>query len=258
MTRPQRRFQVDRIAARVYATRDQLSAAAAAFVAARIQNLVETQGEARVIFATGASQHEFLAALIQVPGVDWLRVTAFHLDEYLGLPADHPASFRHILRERLFNHLPFGAVNLLNGDAPDLAAECSRYANLLAERPVDLACIGIGENGHLAFNDPPADFHTTAPVHVVTLADACRRQQVGEGHFSTLDDVPRQALSLSIPSILDADAISCVVPDARKAAAVRCALEGPVTPDCPASVLRWHDDCTLFLDLESASLLANL
>lgn len=258
MTRPHRRFQVDGVAARVYANKDQLGAAAAAFVAARIQNLVETQGEARVIFATGASQYEFLAALIQAPGVDWLRVTAFHLDEYLDLPADHPASFRHVLRERLFNRLPFGAVHLLNGDAPDRAAECARYANLLAERPVDLACIGIGENGHLAFNDPPADFHTTAPVHVVTLDEACRRQQVGEGHFPTLDDVPRQALSLSIPSILDADAISCVVPDARKAPAVRCALEGPVTPDCPASVLRWHDDCTVFLDLESASLLANL
>ncbi len=152
--------------------------------------------------------------------------------------------------------LPFGAVHLLDGDTPDPEQECRRYASLLAGRTIDVACIGIGENGHLAFNDPPADFDTPNLVHVVTLDEACRRQQVGEGHFATIQDVPQQALSLSIPAILSARAISCVVPDQRKAQAVCCALEGPLSPDCPASALRLHQNCRLYLDFDSASALA--
>ncbi|HLV35774.1 MAG TPA: glucosamine-6-phosphate deaminase [Spirillospora sp.] len=248
------RFRVAGIDARVYNDKIKLGEAAAEHVANCIQDAIREREQARVIFATGASQYEFLAALVgKKDSLDWSRVTAFHLDEYLGLPEDHPASFRRYLRERLFDRLPFGAVHLLDGTAPDPQAEADRYSALLAEGPVDLACIGIGENGHLAFNDPPADFETSALVHIVTLDEACRQQQVGEGHFATFADVPTQALSLSIPAILRAKRISCVVPDRRKAAAVLCALEGPITPDCPASALRQHGHTLLFLDRESAS-----
>jgi glucosamine-6-phosphate deaminase len=250
---PQRQFTVADVEVQIFADKDRLGQAAAIFVADRVQRALAARGEATVIFATGASQYEFLDALVQIQDVDWSQVTAFHLDEYLGLPDTHPASFRRYLRERLFDRLPFDAVHLLDGTAPDPKEECARYAALLAQREIDLACIGIGENGHLAFNDPPADFNTPNLVHVVTLDQACRQQQVGEGHFPSLDAVPEQALSLSIPAIMRADTISCVVPDLRKAEAVRCTLEGPITPTCPASVLRQHDACTLFLDVDSAS-----
>jgi glucosamine-6-phosphate deaminase len=239
----------------VYTDKHQLGAAAAAFVTDIINQALQAKGAARVIFATGASQYEFLDALVNNTQVDWSQVTAFHLDEYLNLPVDHPASFRKYLRERLFNHLSFKAVHLLDGTADDAQAECRRYGALLAEAPIDLACIGIGENAHLAFNDPPADFETSALVHVVNLDDACRMQQVGEGHFPDLASVPTQALSLSIPAILQAKTISCVVPDSRKANAVHCALYGPQTPTCPASILRKHTNTRLYLDIHSAALL---
>ncbi len=238
----------------VYEDKASLGAAAAAFVAGRLREAIAARGAARLILATGASQYEFLAALRMQPDIAWPSVTAFHLDEYLGMDDRHPASFRRYLRERVFDHLPFGQVHLLAGDAADPAAECARYAALLDEAPVDVACIGIGENGHLAFNDPPADFETPARVHVVALDEACRRQQVGEGHFPTLADVPTRALSLTIPAILAARAISCVVPDRRKSEAVRCTLAGPITPACPASALRTHTDVRLYLDRESAAL----
>ncbi len=250
---PHHQLTLHGIAIGVYADKQQLGTAAAAFVAETINQALQSNGTARVIFATGASQYEFLDALVSNTHVDWSRVTAFHLDEYLNLSDDHPASFRKYLRERLFNHLPFQAVHLLDGTAADSSAECTRYAALLAEAPIDLACIGIGENAHLAFNDPPADFDTSSLVHVVDLDEACRLQQVGEGHFPDLAAVPTQALSLSVPAILQAQTISCVVPDARKANAVQCALYGPLTPDCPASALRNHDATRLFLDMQSAS-----
>ena len=239
---------------RVYATKTALGEAAAAHVADIIKQAILIRGQARVIFATGASQYEFLAALVQLKDiVDWKHVTAFHLDEYIGLSDTHPASFRLYLRERLFSLLPFKTVHLLDGTAANAKAEAERYAILLASGPIDLACVGIGENAHLAFNDPPADFETARLVHVVTLDEACRRQQVGEGHFPSMESVPRQALSLSVPAILRADNISCVVPDARKAAAVQCALEGPVVPDCPSSALQKHLHTTVFLDTDSAA-----
>lgn len=255
MTDPMRQFQQQGIQVQVYADKHQLGAAAAEFVAQTIRDALSTQGAARVIFATGASQYEFLDALVQMNDVDWSRVTAFHLDEYLNLSIEHPASFRRYLQERLFSKLPFAAVHMLDGTAADPQAECQRYTDLLRQGPVDLACIGIGENGHLAFNDPPADFDTSALVQVVELDVACRQQQVGEGHFATFDDVPTHALSLSVPAILQAGVISCVVPDQRKAAAVQCALEGPVEPTCPASALQKHADVQLFLDAQSASAL---
>lgn len=238
-----------------FADKDFLGREAARRVATLVSDAVAARGAANVLFATGASQYEFLDALRAIDA-PWGRVTAFHLDEYLGLPEDHPASFRRYLRERLFSHLPFAAVHLLQGDAADPRAEAARYEALLRGATIDVACIGIGENGHLAFNDPPADFESPRLVNIVTLDRACRMQQVGEGHFASLAEVPERALSLSIPAILSARVISCVVPDRRKAEAVRAALEGPVTPDCPASALRRHGEVYLYLDEESASLLS--
>ncbi len=249
-------FEIDGLQAAIYPSGDALGEAAARHVMEHLAAALHEQGAARVIFATGNSQLTFLRHLVaHKDALDWSRVTAFHLDEYLNLPQTHPASFRRYLRENLFNHLPFGAVHLLNGEAPDAQAECARYAALLDAAPVDLACVGIGENGHLAFNDPPADFDTPARVHVVALDEACRRQQVGEGHFPSFAMVPTHALSLSVPMILSVGHIVCIAPEARKAQAVYDTLAGPVTPDCPASMLRRHIDCHLFLDAESAALL---
>jgi glucosamine-6-phosphate deaminase len=253
---PKYRFQVEGVDVQVFEDKVTLAISAAAFAADCIRRSLVERGETALILATGASQYEFLDALRQVENVDWSKVTAFHLDEYLNISAQHPASFRRYLRERILDLLPFGAVHLLEGDALDPGQECRRYASLLAERTIDLACIGIGENGHLAFNDPPADFDTPDLVHIVTLNEACRRQQVFEGHFAAIDDVPEKALSVSIPAILSVRTISCVVPDLRKARAVRDTLERPISPKRPASSLRRHADCHLYLDVDSASLLS--
>ena len=231
--------------------------AAAAHTADTLTAAVRAHGAARVILATGNSQLPFVEALRARAAIPWDRITAFHMDEYAGMSDAHPASFRRWIRERIEAPLRPRAVHYLAGDAPDLEAECARYEALLREAPIDLACMGIGENGHIAFNDPPvADFADPAWVKIVELDAACRRQQVGEGHFAGVEEVPAQALSLSIPAILAAQAISCVVPDARKAEAVRCALEGPLSPDCPASALRQHRNCHLWLDVHSAALLS--
>jgi glucosamine-6-phosphate deaminase len=251
-----REFQIAGVQVQVFDDKDVLGHAAASAVVSSLRRVIEQEGEATVIFATGASQYEFLAALIQMrDDIDWSRVEAFHLDEYLGISANHTASFRRYLRQRLFQHLPFESVHLLQGDAPDPEEECRRYAAMLGQRTVNVACIGIGENGHLAFNDPPADFDTPKLVDIVELDEACRQQQVGEGHFPALEDVPRRALTLTIPAILRAQVIRCVVPDARKAQAVCCSLEGPISPDCPGSALRTHNNVRLYLDADSASLL---
>ncbi len=230
---------------------------AAATAALRLRQALAVHGAARLVVATGASQFELLKALTAAPGIDWSRVTAFHLDEYVGLTPDHPASFRGYLRERFVGALPrpLAAFHELRGDAADPTAECARVGAELAQAPIDLLLCGIGENGHLAFNDPPADFATEQPYLVVALDDACRRQQVGEGWFATLDDVPTHALSMSIQQILAARAIVCTVPDARKAQAVHDALIGDIRPEVPASALRAHDDVILFLDEASAALL---
>ncbi len=254
-----RTFDIDHLHVSVYPDSAALGAAAADSVLIRIQQALEQRGMARVIFATGNSQLAFLQHLItRAAEVDWSRVTAFHLDEYVNLPETHPASFRGYLRDKLFNHIDFAAVHLLDGNAADLTAECDRYSALLAAAPIDMACVGIGENGHLAFNDPPADFDTSARVHVVTLDEACRLQQVGEGHFVDFAAVPTHALSLTVPMIMAADSISCVAPESRKAQAVYTALTGDITPDCPASILRRHADCHLLLDTASAALLPDI
>lgn len=211
---------------------------------------------ATLVVATGTSQYATLDALVAAPGIAWERVEAFHLDEYVGLPATHPASFRRYLRERFASRLPrLAAFHEVCADAPDPQAECLRLAGLLHGRSVDVGCIGIGENGHLAFNDPPGDFTTAAIYHIVPLDEACRRQQVGEGWFPDLAAVPSTAISMTIPAIMAFRSIVCSVPDARKAAAVQASVEGPLAPDCPGSILRRHADCTVYLDRASASCL---
>jgi glucosamine-6-phosphate deaminase len=240
---------------RVFDTKRELGGAAAERAAAAIGEAVARTGQARIIAATGASQFEFLDALTARAGVDWPRVEMFHLDEYVGLPETHPASFRRYLRERIVERVHPGAFHFLAGDARDPLAECRRVGELLARAPVDVAFVGIGENGHLAFNDPPADFETEEPYLVVELDEACRRQQLGEGWFAGLGDVPPRAISMSIRQILKAREILCVVPDARKARAVHECLEGEVSPLHPSSILRTHPRTTVYLDRDSAALL---
>ena len=240
---------------RIFDTKLELGRAAAERGAAAIGEAIERNGEARVIAATGASQFEFLDALTTAPGVDWGRVEMFHLDEYVGLPDTHPASFRRYLRERIVERVKPRVFHFLAGDAEDPAGECGRVGALLARAPIDVAFVGIGENGHLAFNDPPADFETEEPYLVVELDEACRRQQLGEGWFPGLDDVPRRAISMSIRQILKSREILCVVPDARKAKAVAECLEGEVSPLHPSSILQTHPATTVYLDRDSAALL---
>ena len=213
-------------------------------------------GVANIIVATGASQFEMLANLIKQPDIAWNNVTAFHLDEYVGMPITHPASFRKYLWERFVSRLPqpLAAFHYVNAEI-DPQAECDRLGKLISKHPIDVAFIGIGENGHVAFNDPPADFKTNKPYLVVDLDEGCRRQQMGEGWFPTLKDVPKRAISMSPRQIMKSAAIICTVPDERKAQAVRNSVEGNVTPDVPASILQRHDNCTLYLDRASASLL---
>lgn len=231
-----------------------LAAAAAKDAAGRIRRAIRERGRARIVAATGASQIAFLGALVREPGVEWDKVEMFHLDEYIGLPIEHPASFRKYLRERLIEPAGITRHHLLDGER-DPAAVCREVGALIREEPVDVALVGIGENGHLAFNDPPADFETDAPYLVVRLDQKCRQQQVGEGWFGALADVPETAISMSVKQILAAKSIVCVVPDRRKAEAVRASLEGPVDPMTPASILQRHHDITIYLDRESASLL---
>jgi glucosamine-6-phosphate deaminase len=216
-----------------------------------IRKAIRERGEANIIVATGASQFEMFAALVKEQ-IDWTKVTAFHLDEYIGLPEPHPASFRKYLRERFANLIPLRKFNYINGE-DDPQKECKRLKKIIRKKPVDVAFVGIGENGHLAFNDPPADFETEEPYLIVNLDEACRRQQLGEGWFASLEDVPLQAISMSIRHIMKSKAIICSVPDKRKAEAVRRTLKEPVSPEVPASVLRNHDNAWLYLDKDSSS-----
>jgi glucosamine-6-phosphate deaminase len=240
--------------ARTYRDRLGMSRAAARHAAGLLRVRLAAASGARIIAATGASQFDFLAALVHEPGIDWARVELFHLDEYVGLSIDHPASFRKYLLERLIVPTGIGTYHFLDGES-DARASAERVGDELAAAPVDVAFVGIGENAHLAFNDPPADFDTDRPYLVVSLDDACRRQQVGEGWFASVDEVPTQAISMSVRQILKARAIICVVPDARKAQAVQACLEGPISPMAPASILRTHTSATVYLDVDSAALL---
>lgn len=228
---------------------------AAEQASAILRQTIQAQGKARLIAATGASQFEFLEVLTSLPGIDWPKVEMFHLDEYIGLPASHPASFRRFLRERLIEKAGIKKYFLLDGEQ-DLADVIRRAGQALLSAPIDLAFVGIGENGHLAFNDPPADFKTEEPYIVVNLDEACRRQQLGEGWFTTLADVPQRAISMSVRQIMKAKKILCIVPDSRKAEAVKACLEGEISPLAPASILRTHPDTIVYLDAQSAALLS--
>lgn len=235
-------------------TKKILGCRAAARGAELIRQALAARGQANIIVATGASQFEMLSALVRAQGIRWSAVTAFHLDEYVGLPIEHPASFRRYLWTRFVSRLPLplAAFNCVNGEG-DPAAECERLGRLIRRHPIDVAFVGIGENGHLAFNDPPADFDTRKPYLVVELDTACRRQQLGEGWFPNLAAVPKRAISMSIRQIMQARAIVCTVPDARKAAAVHDCLSGPVTNRHPASILQRHPACSLWLDRDSSA-----
>ncbi|MCC6415114.1 MAG: glucosamine-6-phosphate deaminase [Opitutaceae bacterium] len=246
----------DRLRVWAHSDRATLGYSAAVAAAAHLRETLAERGEARVIFACAPSQDEFLAALTGSAGValDWSRVTVFHMDDYVGLTGDHPQSFRRYLQRHLLDHVKVRAFHPLGGEVADLAGECRRYADLLETAPIDLACLGIGENGHIAFNDPPlADFDDPALVKLVTLPESCRAQQVNDGCFPSLATVPRQALTLTIPVFRHARRLSIHVPGPRKAAAVRAALLDPVTPACPASILRLHPAATLHLDPASAA-----
>ncbi len=241
---------------KIFDDKKALAKAAADRAAAAIIETLAARGNARIIAATGASQFEFLDALTSRRDIDWPHVEMFHLDEYIGLPADHLASFRKYLRERLIEKSGITQFHLLDGES-DPAATIAQVGLALNSAPIDVAYVGIGENGHLAFNDPPADFETDAPYLIVELDEACRRQQLGEGWFAALADVPRRAISMSIRQILKASEILVIVPDARKAQAVRDCLVGEITPLHPASILRRHANTTVFLDRDSSALLSH-
>ena len=250
-----------RLAVEIHADRAGLGLAAARAAAATIRSVIGERGEARVIFACAPSQDEFLSSLITVSReaptkVDWSKVTAFHMDDYVGLRGTHPQSFRHYLQTHLLQHVDIKRFHPLPAEELDSAAVSARYSALLAEKPIDLICMGIGENGHIAFNDPPdADFEDPALVKIVELDVTCRQQQVNDGCFPTFADVPRHAFTLTVPVFRRARRLSIHVPGPRKAAAVKATIEGKITTECPASILRLHPDATLYIDAAAAQTL---
>lgn len=233
----------------------ELGKAAGKAAAEYIKQSIRKKGSANIILATGTSQFETLRQLVAEEGIDWSSVTMFHLDEYIGLPESHPASFRKYLKERFIRKIPpLKAAYLINGET-DPAQECKRLGDLIKQHPVDLALVGIGENGHLAFNDPPADFDTEEAYIIASLDPKCREQQMNEGWFSNLDEVPARAISMSVNQILRSACLICSVSDRRKARAVKDSIEGPIGTQTPASILRQHANCIFFLDAGSASLM---
>jgi glucosamine-6-phosphate deaminase len=235
-------------------TKTEMGQRAADAGAAVIRRAIESNGEAHIILATGASQFEMYDSLVAKDDIDWSKVTVFHLDEYIGMPVTHNASFRKYLKERFVERIPepIGQFHYIDAEE-DPEEECERLNALISRVDIDVAFIGIGENGHIAFNDPPADFETEEPYIIVELDEDCRRQQMGEGWFDSLSDVPKRAISMSVRQIMKSNYIVCTVPDDRKAEAVKNTLEGPVTPEVPASILQEHPNCDLFLDKASAS-----
>jgi glucosamine-6-phosphate deaminase len=248
-------FHYDKLPVKIFDTNQTLGAAAASDLGKILKTCIAATGEAGIILATGNSQLTFLHALRQIEGIFWEKVTIFHMDEYLGMKASHPASFRRFIHEKFVEYVHPKMFYGIEGETSDINGELARYAGLLQDYQPDVCVMGIGENGHLAFNDPPADFQTEQDIQVVELAESARRQQVGEGHFAALEDVPRQAITLTIPALLRPAHILAVVPESRKAPAVKAALEGKISPDCPASILRSQPHATLYLDQDSASLL---
>jgi len=252
----QRNFRADQLNVYVYESRPKMGLAAASVIAAEIRRAIQDRGRAVVILASAPSQNEFLASLAEAPEIDWSRVVAFHLDEYLGMDAQAPQSFRRFLIDRLVDKVPLGEFHGLRGDAPDGAAEAKRYAELLRQNPPDFAVLGIGENGHLAFIDPPfCDFNDPEPVKVVQLDEICRNQQVNDGAFASLDEVPRNALSLTIPTLMARPKLFAIAPGPAKRQAIKDAVQGPISTTCPASILRTHPNAHLFIDVVSAEYL---
>jgi glucosamine-6-phosphate deaminase len=250
-------FAVEKLKVKIFPNRKEMGKHAGHSVAEEMRRILEVKENLSIVFASAPSQNEFLEELSESRGIAWNRVTAFHLDEYAGLSGNAPESFSHFLAVKLFQKVGPGKVCYLNGTATDLGEECKRYADLLRKHPLDIACIGIGENGHLAFNDPPvADFQDPLPLKVVELDLVSRQQQVHEGCFRSLQEVPLRAITLTLPTILSAKSIYCMVPARSKSQAVRRTLQGLISTDCPATILRRHDHAVLFLDRDSAELLA--
>ena len=247
-------FTVDRLRVFVHPDRRAMGAVAAGRAAAALREAIARQGHARIVMASAPSQDELVAGLAAAPGIDWSRVTIFHMDEYVGLAASHPASFRDYQRRHLLSAVRPAAFHGIRGEDPDPASECARYAALFGAAPIDLVCLGVGENGHIAFNDPGlADFDDPQTVRIVELDDACRRQQVNDGCFEALEAVPRRAITLTCPALMSGRVLVCVVPGPRKAIAVRHMLGDPISVACPATVLRRHAHATLDLDHAAAS-----
>ena len=249
-------ISINQFRVKIYDTRAEMGFCAADEAAAAIRGVLAQKEECNMIFAAAPSQNEMLAALAAQPGIEWNRVNAFHMDEYIGLAPDAPQGFANFLRAAIFTKVPFRSVNCLDGTAAsrDPAAECARYSQLLRRFPVDITCMGIGENGHIAFNDPPvADFDDPALVKPVALDEICRNQQVHDGCFDRIEDVPRQALTVTIPALCRARFMFCSVPGSTKADAVARMLQGDVTVDCPATILRRHAHAALYIDRDAAA-----
>jgi glucosamine-6-phosphate deaminase len=254
--RAARQFKADQLDVCVYDTLSDLAADAAVEVNSLLREALKEKGSAAVILATGNSQIEFLKKLVALDGVEWGRITLFHMDEYLGISAEHKASFRKYLRERVETLVRPKIFHYIDGESDLPLDECERYSSLLSAQPIDLCCLGVGENGHLAFNDPPvARFEEKHLIKLVKLDHACKMQQVREGHFPNLESVPPYALTLTIPALCSARRMICIAPEKRKAEAIKNALSGPISTACPASFLRKQKHCTLLLDQDSASLL---
>lgn len=256
MPLPEKAMRVDSLRVKIYADRGRMGSAAAHAVAKRMKKAIADKGSVTMAFAAAPSQNEFLTTLASLEGINWNKVIAFHMDEYIGLPADAPQGFSNFLRGRLFYLVQPGTVHYLNGQTSDPEKECRRYASLLEVHPVDIVCAGIGENGHLAFNDPPvADFLDPVKVKVVELDEACRMQQVHDGCFPDFDSVPTHALTMTIPALMAARWIFAVVPGPTKAQAIKDTLTGPIDTCCPATALREHPNAVLYIDWDSTVLL---
>ena len=250
-TEPYQTEKVEQLQVNVYKDREEMGVSAAVEVIQKMKELLLKQNQVRMIFASAPSQNEFLETLSKAEGIDWTRVTAFHMDEYIGLPANSSQKFSAFISEHLFSLVKPGKVHLIEG-FDDIEEECRHYGELLKEMPIDIVCLGIGENGHIAFNDPPvADFNDPVLVKVVALDDASRQQQVNDDCFASFEEVPSSAITLTIPALLSAGHLFCIVPGSTKREAVQRALFGPIHTDCPASILRSHPNCTLFLDVDA-------
>lgn len=249
-------LKADKLQVNVYENRSEMGKAAAADIAGAIKRVLAEKEVCNMIFAAAPSQNEVLAALVNDPSIDFTRINAFHMDEYIGLPGDAPQAFGNFLRNALFNHAPWRSVNYIEGNAADVEAECARYTALLKEYPTDVVVLGIGENGHVAFNDPPvADFQDPVMIKPVPLDPICRQQQVNDGCFASIDLVPTHALTLTVPALMAGKELYCVVPAPTKANAVAATVKGEIGEHCPATAMRHHDCCTLYLEPDSAALL---